>query len=99
MTQEQTLETLFWLPETGWRIVATLTSTPAPASFNAVYVSERISEIASPVEFQGYPEVFIVTEIDAERHVRPLIHVLLRGTAESWLSEYEAAWPNRCQKM
>jgi hypothetical protein len=94
MTQEQTVEMLFWLPETEWRIVATLTATPAPATFNGDYVREWISEIASTVEFRCYPEAFIVTEIDEERHVRPLIQVLLGGTDESRLSEHDEPWRN-----
>jgi len=96
---DQILELLFWLPETKWRIVATLTSAPAPASFNAEYVRDWISEIASTVEFQGYPKAFIVTEIDEDRHPHPWIHVLLGGTDRPCLSNHKETWENRWKEI
>ena len=51
------------------------------------------------MDFQGYPETFIVTEIDEERHERPLIHVLLKGTDRSQLSQFDEQWRNSWREI
>lgn len=93
MTCDQVLELVHWCPGRAWRIVATLRSQPAPALLNDIYVREWISEISSSVDFDGYPEVLVVTEL-SETHTHPLAHVLIGKTQKRFLSEHTEEWEN-----
>jgi hypothetical protein len=93
MTREQVVQFLQWCPGRSWRIVATLRSLPSPLLLNDIYVREWISEISSSVDFDGYPEALVVTEI-SETHVFPLVHVLIGGTQNRYLAKHKETWEN-----
>jgi hypothetical protein len=98
MTNEQVLQLAEWLPKCDWRVLAKLTMLPAPASHNAFHVRDWLSAIESSATFAPWQSAFIVTEI-AESHVVPVVHVLVGGMQDKYLSEMQEDWANEWSEI